>query len=414
MVASPTSLVLDDLANPRFSPEAAAVLHQMASRAADCPLIPSALLHAASAQTGLTDFGDDAFRERLEVLCRAVREEGNLSPVGVTGVFGQLVTNLRNRLLLQDLLKRHPEIHDEPIERPIIICGLPRTGTTHLLNLLAADPRLRYLSHWESAEPVTDDADGVRTRYTQQLAMIKLLMPHFERMHEMGVDDANEEIELMKLDFSTMLFETMGVLPTWRDYYVSHDQARSYGYLRTALKAVQWQRGDRRRWVLKSPQHLEQLPLLYRVFPDATYVLTHRDPVAVTASMATMAAYSARMTQATPDPVAIGRYWAGAVERLLRACLRDHDKLPPEQTIDVLFQEFMANEMATVQRVYALAGLPLDTAARASIEQYLAEHRRGRHGAVVYDPDSLDIDRAERHEALRPYIERFGVAVEAA
>ena len=408
----PSPVVLDDLASPRFSPQAKKILADIAAAAPACSLEPEAVIAAASAQTDLTDFGDDGFRERLEVLCRSLREEAGLSTVGVVSMFGQLTTNLRNRLMVQDLLTRHPEIHDQPLERPIIICGLPRTGTTHLHNLMAADPALRSLPYWESLEPVTDDEEGAKERTGVGLAVSDLVMPHFKRMHEMTVEHVHEEIQLLALDLSTMLFETMGNVTSWRDYYLSHDQTPSYEYLRTVLKALQWQRGGARRWVLKSPQHLEQIPVLRRVFPDATYVLTHRDPVAVTASMATMSAYTARMSKANPDPHVIGRYWAEAVERLLRACVRDRDLLPADQTIDVRFHEFMADDMAMVERVYDLAGQPLDDRARQAMSTFLVDHPRGRHGTVVYDLEALGLDRDERRRALQFYVDRFGLEIE--
>jgi hypothetical protein len=411
-VSRPDAVVLDDLTAPRFSAEAKAVLEQMAAAAPLCSLEPDAVMAAASEQTGLNDFGDDSFHERLDVLCRSLRDEAGLSPVGVVAMFGSVVTSLRNRLLVEDLLKRHPEIHDERLERPIIICGLPRTGTTHLHNLMAADPALRSLPYWESLEPVTDDVDGAKERTAQGLAVSDLVMPHFKRMHEMTVDHVHEEIQLLALDVSTMLFETFGVMPTWRDYYLSHDQTPSYEYLRTVIKALQWQRGGRRRWVLKSPQHLEQLPVLRRVFPDATYVLTHRDPVAITASMATMTAYTARMTKLQPDPHAIGRYWAEAVERLLHACVRDRDVLPDDQTIDVRFHEFMADDMAMVERVYKVADQPLDDRARDAMAAFLRANPRGKHGTVVYSLEALGLDRSERRKALQFYVERFGVEIE--
>lgn len=412
-MSRPDPVVLDDLGAPRFSADAKAVLEQIASAAPMCALEPEAVLVAAAADTGLDDFGDDAFRERLDVLCRALREEAALSPVGVVSMFGGLVTSLRNRLRIQDLLKRHPEIHDEPLDRPIIIGGLPRTGTTHLHNLMAADPALRSLPYWESLEPVTEDVAGAKERTAQGLVVSDLVMPHFKRMHEMTVDHVHEEIQLLAIDVSTMLFETYGIMPSWRDYYLSHDQTPSYEYLRTVLKVLQWQRGGRRRWVLKSPQHLEQLPVLRRVFPDATYVLCHRDPVAVTVSMATMSAYTARMTKQSPDPHAIGRYWADAVERLLAACVRDRDVLPDDQTIDVRFHEFMADDMAMVERVYEVAEQPLDDSVRAAMAAFLVANPRGKHGTVVYDMAVLGLDPDERRRALQSYVDRFGVEVES-
>jgi hypothetical protein len=204
----------------------------------------------------------------------------------------------------------------------------------------------------------------------------------------------------------------MGPLATWRDHYLATDQTPSYEYLKIVLKALQWQRDRKDRWVLKSPQHFEQLPVLKAVFPDATFVLTHRDPVSVTASMATMIAYGARLGRDPVDPHALGRYWSDAVERLLRAAVRDRNVLPEAQTLDVRFHEFMADDMATVERVYALAGQPLDDTARTAMADFLESHPRGKYGTVVYDLAALGIDRDERRRALGFYVDAFGVAVE--
>ena len=268
-------------------------------------LDPDAMLATATERTGLDDWGDPAFRERLDVLCTALRDEAGLSDTGTAVVFEQLVGNLVNRLRLQALTTAHPEIDDIPIERPIIICGLPRTGTTHLHNLLAADPALRYLPYWESLEPFpSPDEPGEqprRDRCATGLDLVNTSMPEFKRMHDMTVDHAHEEIQLLANDISGMLFETTYQIPSFAAHYKSHDQAPSYAYLKRSLQAMQWLRGGTR-WVLKSPQHLEQFPTLLATFPDATFVVTHRDPVEVTQSMATMISYASRMATAKPDP----------------------------------------------------------------------------------------------------------------
>jgi hypothetical protein len=229
-------------------------------------------------------------------------------------------------------------------------------------------------------------------------------------MHEMTVDHVHEEIQLLAIDFSTMLFETMAPMPTWRDAYLATDQTPSYEYLKRVLQVLTHLRGGPAvRWVLKSPQHIEQFGPLSTVFPDATFVVTHRDPVAVTISMATMLAYSARMSFDHPDPQRIGRYWAERGETMLRACERDRDLLPPDQTIDVRFDEFMADDVAMVQRIYAVAQQPFTASTRAAMDAFMATHPRGRHGSVVHDPDVLGIDVDERRRALRFYADRFDV-----
>jgi hypothetical protein len=406
----PDDVVLDDLASPQFSPEITAALASMAEAGAGLTLEPDALMAAAVAGTGLDDFGDPSFRPRLEVLCTALRTEAGLSPAGVAGQFGSLVGLLSNRLLIEDVVRRHPEVLEVRIERPVVICGLPRTGTTHLHNLMSADPALRSLPYWESLWPVVapGQPDLRRERTAQAVDFTNTAMPHFKRMHEMTVDHVHEEIQLLAIDFSTMLFETVAPMPTWRDYYLSEDQRPSYAYMARVLKVLQWSRGGTR-WVLKSPQHLEQFPALFDTFPDATFVVTHRDPVSVTASMVTMLAYSARLSRAPVDPAGVGRYWAARLETMLHRCVQDRDLLPAERSIDVRFDDFMADDIAMVERIYGLAGQPFAPATRAAMQSFMASHPRGRHGGVRYDMAALGLDAAERRSALAFYSARFGV-----
>ena len=416
----PAAVRIDDLAEPVFAPEVLELRTAVASLAGDVRLDRDALLADARQQTGLGDFGEAGFTERLDVLLRALREEAQLSPFGVVSNYLLLRQLLCNRLLVEDLLRRHPEIHDVPLARPIIIAGLPRTGTTHLHNLISSDPALRSLPYWESLEPVLADAekpagaapDPRLARTEMALGFVNSAMPYFVRMHEMTADHVHEEIQLLAIDFSSMLFETIALIPSWRDYYRAHDQTPHYAYMRKVLQALSWLRGGGKRWVLKSPQHLEQLGPLARVFPDATFVVTHRDPVSITASMATMIAYTARMNVERPDPAACGRYWSARVEDLLRSCVRDRALLPAAQSLDVRFQDLTADDFAMVERIFALAGHPMTPAARSAMAEFLVAHPRGRHGTVVYDTAAVGLERAERRASLRFYAERFDLAEE--
>jgi hypothetical protein len=218
----------------------------------------------------------------------------------------------------------------------------------------------------------------------------------------------HDEIQLLAIDFSTMLFETSALMPSWRDAYFARDQTPSYAYMRKELQVCQWQRGGVR-WVLKSPQHLEQFPALLATFPDATFVVTHRDPVAITASFVTMVTYSARMNVEKIDPHAYGAYWAARVEDLLRACVRDRDLLPADRSIDVRFHDFMRDDIAMAREVYRVADQPFTDRSLASMRDFMAAHPRGKHGRVVYDLADFGIDEAERRAALRFYTERFAV-----
>jgi hypothetical protein len=417
--ARPAPIALDDLAHPRFTDDARAILDVMAEAGATASLDPGTLMAAASADTGLEDYGADDFVERLDVLCRALREEARLDAAGLVAQSVFVTGLLRNRLLLEDLLSRHPEILDQEIARPIVICGLPRTGTTHLHNLMSSDPALRSLPYWESVEPVLAERerptaggpDPRRERTDAGLTFLDLAMPEFKRMHEMTVDHVHEEIQLLAIDFSTMLFETIAPVPTWRDHYLARDQRPSYAYLKKILQTLQWARGGTR-WVLKSPQHLEQFPALLDTFPDATFVVTHRDPVSVTASMVTMLAYSLRLGHDPVDLPWVGDYWSDRLRRMLQSCVDERDVLPAGQTIDVRFDEFMADDVAMVRRIYQLAQQPFSPDVEAAMTAFMGANPRGRHGAVLYDLDQFGLDRAHLRQMFAFYVDRFGIAEE--
>ena len=403
---------IDDLARPTFTAGVAELLAGMGTLAGDCPLDAARMHSQAREETGLSDFGPRDYEERLDVLLSALRSVDPMTPAGQVVLYVQMVQLLKNRLLLTDLLTRHPEILEIELAPPIIIAGLPRTGTTHLHNLLAADPGLRSLPYWESLEPIALPAEvGVEPdpRWTRTDAAVTFMneaMPLFPRMHEMTTDHVHEEIQLLAVDFSTMFFETLAPVPAWREYYGAHDQTPHYRYLRTMLQALQFSRGGDR-WVLKSPQHLEQLPVLEAVFPGAMTVITHRDPVDVVVSMATMLAYAARMYTDRVDAEGLGRSWADRIEDLLTACMRDRQVLDGDHSLDVRFDDFMSDELGTVREIYARAHQPLDQRAESAMRAYLAVHGRGRLGTIDYRAGDVGLDLDELRRRFVPYVDRF-------
>ncbi|WP_374026394.1 sulfotransferase [Mycobacterium sp. HNNTM2301] len=384
----------------------------MASLAPDCPLDAEALHARAAADTGLHDFGPPDYCERLGVLLAALRDIDGLHDAGRVNFYGQLLQLLKNRLLLTDLLRRHPEIDDIELQPPVVIAGLPRTGTTHLHNLLAAPPTFRTMPYWESVEPFplpTEagiEPDPRRARMDVAVGVMNTVMPNFPLMHEMTTDHVHEEIQLLANDFSTMLFETLADVPRWRDYYQTHDQTPHYEYLARQLKAMQFLRGGRR-WLLKSPQHLEQVPVLDRVFPGSVVVFTHRDPVPVALSMIAMITYSARMHRSRVPVEEIAASWIDRLDDMLTAFVRDRDTIGPERSIDVRFDDFMADQTGVADRVYALAGEPFSDEAGTAIDEYLTGHRRGRLGSVATSCAMFGLDEADLRDRFAPYVERF-------
>jgi len=415
----PEDIRITDLAHPVLTDVQRAALEY--GETLDLDFGRESVLAEAAKRTGLTGFGSDDFHERLDLLLDEWGTDDGLTGIGRLTLRNKLVQCASNRLLIEDLLKRHPEIHDIEIREPIIVAGLPRSGTTHLLNLMAADARLRSLPLWESYEPVpltgeTPAADGTDPRY-QRCAdtweMMQKMSPHLAAMHPMDPDHIHEELELMGPDFASYNFEWLSMSPRWRDHYYATDQTPHYRYMKTVLKVLQWQRGPDR-WVLKCPQHLEQLPVLREVFPDATIAVTHRDPVAVIQSSVTMLAYGQRLNRRKVETDALIEYWSDRIEHLLRACVRDRPGLPESQSIDVPFHEFMADDMAMVERIYEKADLEMTSDARARLQRFIDDHPRGKHGRVRYDlegdfgvaPDAL-------RERFRFYFDEFPVRTES-
>ena len=315
------------------------------------------VLGKAREATGLNDFGAEDFRERLKVLLGEWGNDTGLTGVGRMALHNKLVQHATSRLLIEDILKKHPEILDMEIKAPIIVAGLPRSGTTHLLNLMAADSRLRSLPLWEAYEPLprpgeTPLPDGTDPRWQRcedAWQAMQANSPLLAAMHPMNPDHIHEELELMGPDFASYNYEWLAPSPQWRDHYLGHDQTPHYEYMKNVLKILQWRTGPDR-WVLKCPQHMEQLTVLHRVFPDATIAITHRDPVAVIQSAITMLGYGQRMNRKQVKLAALLDYWSDRIEQLLRACVRDRDNLHEDQTIDVPFHIFMANDIAMTSR----------------------------------------------------------------
>jgi hypothetical protein len=398
----PEAIRIDDLASPVLTPFQRQAVEGARGRPVD--LSVAAVLEAAVAQTGLTDFGPEDFRERLAVQLQSAAEDDWLNDFGRQGVFGAKVHQAVTRLRCMDALRRHPEIDSIRIERPLIIAGLPRSGTTHLLNMLAADTRFRSMPFWESRQPVPgpdepvtrDRRDPRYLRCAQAYAVTDQLLPYMKNMHDMHPEHIHEDIELLDIDFSSYTLEWSARVPRWRDYYLSHDQTPHYAFLKRMLRLLSFYSGTGlgeeaggdlrpRRWVTKTPQHLEQLVPLARNFPDACFLVTHRDPVEVASSTMTLVAYMSRTRNDRIHLREIADYWLDRIERLLRACLRDRRLLPAERAFDVSFPAFMADDMAMIRRIYEFTGTPMTAQAQRQLEDYLRDNPRGKHGQVIYE-----------------------------
>ncbi|MGO9340939.1 MAG: sulfotransferase family protein [Acidimicrobiales bacterium] len=381
---------IDDLCEPRRGPEEQAMYEFALGMTVK--LDADELLSQARADTGLTHFGSDSLIERLAVQTRAVDEDRGLSGLGRHIVRNRLLGLLKARLRFEDFLVRHPEARDVALEPPVIVVGLPRSGTTHLVNLLASDSRVRSMPWWEVVEPtpVMGDGpgrDGLDSRYRRCLAgyeSSRRVAPLTALMHDRPPWSIEEECELLDLDLCSYVLEWHARVPLWRDYYLGLDQRDHYAFLRLELQVLSYLRGPNR-WVLKSPQHLEQLGPLMEAFPDATVAFTLRDPVAVLQSAITMLAYGDRLRRVQIQPDELAAYWIDRIERLLVASVRDGHLIPSAQRVDVEFGQFIAGDLAMAEKILATACLEPNDRCRSELSAYLAGNPRSREGRVIYD-----------------------------
>jgi hypothetical protein len=404
---------ITDLRNPQLTERQQVAL--AAAEADPVELTSDAVLTAATRETGLSDFGPDDFRSRLDIWLADATADTDLTAFGCAAVYRACVRFAATRLKMVRMMEQHPEIEDEAIVEPIIVIGLPRSGTTHLVNLLAADPRRRSLPYWEACDPVPgpDSAhpdpaqDPRRERSEKGWQLTRELLPLMELMHPFEPDHIHEELELQGPDFSSYYPEWLFRAARWREHYSTHDQTPHYEYLRSMLKLLQWVRGPRQ-WVLKSPQHLEQIPVLLKVFPDARIVMTQRDPVATLQSAITMSAYTGRLRYAHGDIDALCEFWSARVEDLLRAAVRDAEQIPMGQRFDVNFHDLNGDDMAVMTQLYAAFGIEFPDDVRERLRAYSEGHRRGHAGRITYDLKSdFGVDPDKLHQRYSFYFDAF-------
>lgn len=417
--SSVETLNLDDLIDPVLTDTQRQILDYTESRAVTFDL--DAMLAEAVDQAGADDLADDdGFADRLAAHVAAIESDTGLRQLSRSTLRARVVRKLRNRLSLADLLNRYPEIEAVAIERPLIVVGMPRSGTTHLVNLIAQDPRRRALPYWESEDPIPaleqgPDVFGVDPRYARAKAEHEALMastPYVAAMHDRFPEAIEEEVELLDLDMAGYVLEWHARVPDWRDYYLGLDHARHYAYLKKVLQALTFLRGPRT-WVLKSPQHAEQLGPLMTTFPDATVAFTHRDPVAVIQSAITMMAYSDRLRRHSIDPDWLVDYWSDRIHRLLSACVRDRELVPAERSVDIGFHHLNGNEMPVLSEYYQRAGIDVPPKVAKRFQAYIDSNHRGAKGRIPYDlKGHFGVEPQELRSEFAFYFDRFDVRPE--
>lgn len=366
---------------------------------------PGSLLAEASARAGgLDDFGPGDFREALQVLERSLREEACLSAQGTALLREKLVAQLVNRLVIEDHCKRHPEILQQPVDDPLVIVGLPRTGTTLLQRVLAVDPQFSKAQWWETRYPAPLPGEALEQpterigRARAEVAAMVEFVPQILAIHPLDAEQPDEEFMLMEHSFLCAMDSYVNV-PSYTAWLDRQDQAQVYAYLKKMLQFLQWQQGRRgiapgRRWLLKSPQHLHTLELLFKVFPRAQVILTHRDPGKTIPSLASFIHTLWQIYSDQADPAQVGEQWSTRMARALRHTMKVRDGMPAGAFLDVRFEDTVNDPLGVVERIYRFAGLALSPGVRESMNDWLARNGRDKRAAHHYDPASFGLDEA--------------------
>ena len=378
-----------------------------------------ALIAAAKKQTKLHDLGLPSFRPGLAKLVEALESEARLNLFGRYFARRQILELLSHRLQLADYRKRNHAVVYEKIVRPLFIVGLPRTGTTLLYGLLAEDPAHRAPLSWEidapcpPAETQTYATDPRIETTRKRFEQVGRLAPGFQAIHPVGALMPQECIVTTASEFMSIRFQMCFDVPSYDDWLLQQDMTDTYRHHRRFLQHMQY-RHKGERWILKSPGHLGPIDALFEVYPDAMLVQTHRDPIRVVPSVASLE-YTMRMVSSDDvDPARVGRQmirtWSTLLEQGMAARARRPER--ERQILDLTMREIVTAPIASVEKIYRHFDLELTPLARERMQAYLARHPKDEFGTHRYSLEDFSLETDEVDSAFKGYRERFGIQAE--
>jgi len=378
-------------------------------------LTPDSLMRAARRKTGMDDFGDESFEQALCKLTNSLQQEAQLSTLGRIIARTQLLEALKNRLGIIDWRKKHPEVAESPVSRPLLVLGLPRTGSTILYEILAQDKAHRAPISWEVQRPLPPpreedfDRDPRIDEVQKGMDHLDVLAPDFKTIHEIGVRLPQECLVITSSAFCSEYWGASFLLHNYRLWMLEQDMTPVYDWHYQFLQHLQ-SRFARERWLLKTPGHLPFIDYLLARYPDATIVQTHRDPLDVMGSVSSLA-YSIRSaTSESVNPHITGQtetdYWSLVLQRGIEK--RDaHDQ--PEQFYDVYFQDLLTDPLGTIENIYSHFGFSWNVDTQRAMENYLANKPRGKHGKHEYSLAQFGLTESLVKERFAAYYDRYGL-----
>lgn len=384
----------------------------------------SRLLERAAHAAGLDDFGDPWFEQPMDVLLQSLREEARLNPAGDFSAMQQFHKVLTDRLWAQMWFKRHPEILERAIPRPVVIVGPMRSGTTRLHRLLASDRRFSHMRSFETISPVPrpdfeEVLAGEKEDFRAVLAgrvmkVARLANPRTLSIHPTGPYQPEEELGLFVSSMWGMKHDAQWQIPSYTAWCEGQDAEPAYRHLADLLRLVGWsqQVSSIRPWILKTPQHMLDLPALLKVFPDARLIFTHRDPQAVVGSAASLAWNQTILYSDDVKPQDIGREWLRKTELMIARMRAARDAIPRERMIDVQYDEMDRDWRATMERMYAFLDLDIEPAL-AGMESYLEGAKSLKRNPHRYSLEQFGLSAGEVAERLGDYTRTYSIPSEA-
>jgi Sulfotransferase family len=364
------------------------------------------LIDVAKQETGLSEFGGSSFREGLEILVSSLNREARLNALGDRALRERIIGHLKQRLQVESWYERHPEIADVEILAPLFGLSLPRTGSTALAFLLACDPNVRFLSSREASAPCPPPC-MMTDRASHRTEAGEVDREAGKGSHTPSAPDGPMEcLDILSLDFKSQIFQAFALIPAYSDWLIDADLAPAYFYERRVLKLLQW-RETPRPWRLKSPMHLLYLPDLDKIFPDARFVMTHRDPVAVILSVATVYADIAGHFTDELDLHYLGRLNVRTWGEGIRRAVAYRDRGNQHRFYDISFQDMQRDPVGQVRGLYDWLGEAVTPAFEANMAAWWKKNEAAREAAAKPDPARFGIDLDELTSLFSDYRARM-------